>query len=158
MRIVRAKPGDAARLSAIAWAAKAHWGYPLAWLEQWRELLTITPSFIAAYETHLAKEKAQIAGFHALVEKAGAWRLEHLWVQPRWMGRGLGRSLFQHAATLARARGANCLTIESDPNADAFYRRLGAVRTGLIPSEVDGARREVPILRYDLSAPAAGSA
>src|SRR5438128_97160 len=47
VRIVRARSTDAAKLSAIARAAKAHWGYPAHWLERWCEQLTITAEFIA---------------------------------------------------------------------------------------------------------------
>jgi GNAT superfamily N-acetyltransferase len=48
-------------------------------------------------------------------------RLEHLWVLPDWMGQGIGRALFRHAAERAAARGALSLTIEADPNAEPFY-------------------------------------
>ena len=57
-------------LTAIAWAAKANWGYPADWMEQWRVELTITPEFIAENATFLADLDGQIVGFHALVEEA----------------------------------------------------------------------------------------
>jgi hypothetical protein len=50
VHIIRVKPSEAATLSAIAWAAKAFWNYPSDWMEQWREQLTITPTFIAENE------------------------------------------------------------------------------------------------------------
>ena len=37
-----ALPADVQALSGIAAAAKAHWGYPRAWLEQWTAQLTVT--------------------------------------------------------------------------------------------------------------------
>ena len=143
-------PTDAAALSAIAWAAKAHWGYPPGWLERWRAQLTISPEFIAANETFAARSDQRIVGFSALVAADTGMRLEHLWVLPEEMGQGVGRSLFTHAAARATARGALRLTIEADPNAEAFYCHLGAVRLGAVATEIDGEQRELPLLSYDL--------
>lgn len=152
--IARAHPGDAVALTAIACAAKAHWGYPARWLEGWREGLSLTPPFIEGNDTFKAIRDGRIIGFHALREVAATWRLEHLWVEPEWMGRGVGRALFQHAVTQAVARGARCLTIESDPHAEAFYRHMGAERVGILRREIEGRPRELPLLRLDLSRPA----
>jgi GNAT superfamily N-acetyltransferase len=151
VQIVPARPTDGAALSAIAWNAKAHWGYPGTWLEQWREHLTITPAFIAANPTFVALSKsAEAIGFSSLRQTGNALQLEHLWVLPAHMGRGLGRALFEHAARVA-ARTANSLTIESDPNAEGFYLRMGAVRLGTVSSEIDGRRRELPLFTFDLA-------
>lgn len=149
--IVRAHPSAAPILSAIVHAAKAHWGYPAHWLEHWRDQLTITPEFIAAHETFMAEVDGEIVGFHALVETPESWRLEHLWVLPKAIGRGFGRSLFSDAAARARKRGALRLTIEADPHAEPFYKHMGAVRTGVIRSVLDGRVRELPLLRFDLT-------
>ncbi len=151
MKIVRADPASASALSALARAAKAHWGYPASWLEQWRDQLTITPEFVAAEETYAAEVEGQIVGFHALLATEQSMRLEHLWVLPRWMGQGIGRRLFEHAAACAAARGATCLTIESDPHAEPFYLRMGAVRVATIPSAIDGVARELPVLTFALT-------
>ena len=120
-------------------------------MEQWREQLTITPIFIAENETFGAIINRQTVAFHALVQSADVLRLEHLWVLPDWMGQGIGRALFRHAAKRAAARGALSLTIEADPNAEPFYRRMGAVRSGVIATEIDGRRRDLPILTFDLT-------
>jgi GNAT superfamily N-acetyltransferase len=151
VQIVRAQPADAARLSEIAWAAKASWGYPPTWLERWRDQLTITPEFVRANETFAVCLSRQLVGFHALLRTADTMRLEHLWVLPSQMGRGWGRALFQHAAARAIALGVHSLTIEADPNAEPFYLHLGAVRTGVIASEIEGKRRELPVLEFKLA-------
>lgn len=151
LEIIQANPGDAPTLGAIAWASKAHWGYPSHWMERWREQLTISPEFIATNETFVAIINQRIVAFHALVETAETVRLDHLWVRPEQIGQGIGRSLFRHAVGRAAARRAPSLTIEADPHAEPFYLRMGAVRTGTITSEIDGQRRELPILTFDLT-------
>ena len=120
-------------------------------MEQWREQLTITPDFIAENETFAAIINRQTIAFHALLQRRTSLRLEHLWVLPDWIGQGIGRTLFRHAAERAAARGALSLTIEADPNAEPFYRRMGAVRSGVIATEIDGRRRELPLLTFDLT-------
>jgi GNAT superfamily N-acetyltransferase len=150
MHIVRAKPEDAAALTDIAFAAKRHWGYPEKWIESWRESLTVGPEFIASHETYVAIVDSRRVGFYALDRKDDRADLLHLWVLPDAMGRGVGRSLFIHALARTKELGFRNLEIESDPNAEGFYQRMGAHRVGASIKEVDGQRRELPILRYEI--------
>jgi len=150
MQIVRAKPDDAPVLTDIAFAAKRHWKYPESWIESWRDLLTIQPEFIASHETYAALVDGRTVGFYALAGTDDKLNLLHLWVLPNEMGRGVGRALFIHALARTRALGFKNLEIESDPNAEGFYKRMGAHRIGARIKEVDGQRRELPILIYEL--------
>jgi hypothetical protein len=77
--ISRAQADEAATLSAIAWSAKAHWGYPRRWLEHWRKLLTISPEFIEANGVFRATRAGETVAFYALLERPSQHRLEHLW-------------------------------------------------------------------------------
>ena len=120
-------------------------------MEQWRTQLTITPDFIAGNETFAAVIDRRQVAFHALLATPDALRLEHLWVLPERIGQGIGRTLFFHAAERAVARGAPSLTIEADPDAGPFYEHMGAVRVGTTTSEIDGCRRELPLLIFDLA-------
>ncbi|HEU4886190.1 MAG TPA: GNAT family N-acetyltransferase [Longimicrobium sp.] len=140
-----AREGDAAALSAIAHAAKRHWGYPEAWIARWRDVLTITPAFIRDHIVFVAADADDHArGFYALaIERADAV-LEHLWIEPAWMGRGLGRELLSHAVATARDHGAGRLEIDSDPHAEEFYRRMGARRIGEVRADVDDVPRVLP--------------
>ena len=111
-------------------------------MEQWREQLTITPNFVAANETFARSyQRQKIVAFHALLQTADVLRLEHLWVLPERIGQGIGRTLFSHAAERAACAGRRSLTIEADPNAEPFYRHMGAVRIGVID---DRNRRSPP--------------
>lgn len=146
-----AAPADVPRLTEIAFAAKRHWGYPEGWLERWREALTVIPGYVARGTTFVAAVDAEIVGFGALEFAGAEATIEHLWVLPDWMGRGIGRRLFAHAEALARARGATGLMIESDPHAEAFYRRMGATTIGRTPAHMDGVERYLPVMRKDLA-------
>jgi len=151
MQIVRARPEDATRLTEIAFAAKRHWKYPEAWIESWREVLTIKPEFIHTDETYLAMIDDRQVGFYAFEYTRGKLELSQMWVLPEAMGRGVGRALFRHAVKRARALGFHALEIESDPNAEGFYLRMGARRVGSNFREVEKVRRELPVLIYDFN-------
>src|SRR5271155_5328954 len=126
MQILRAKPYDAGALTEIAFASKRHWGYPEPWNESWRDALTIDPQFIISHETYAAVVEECCVGFYALGRKESRLELLHMWVLPRAVGQGVGRSLFNHALGRTRALGFRVLEIESDPNAEGFYQRMGA--------------------------------
>jgi len=150
MQIVRAKPEDAEALTKIAHAAKRHWGYPERWIESWREILTMRPEFIAANVAYSASEDGRAVGFYLLTTESDGLHLDHLWIAPQAMGRGIGRALFAHAVEKTRGLGHRTLRIEADPNAEGFYARMGARRVGEIVTEIEGQRRELPLLLYDL--------
>ena len=150
MQIAHAKPEDAATLTDIAFAAKRHWKYPESWIESWRDLLTVRSEFIASHETYAAVVDGHIVGFYALARTDQKLNLLHLWVLPDAMGQGVGRALFIHALARARALGFKTLEIESDPNAEGFYKRMGARRVDASVKELDGQHRELPILIYEL--------
>jgi GNAT superfamily N-acetyltransferase len=139
--ITRAQPDDAARLTEIAHAAKRHWGYPDPWIRQWREALTLTPDYVTANATFIALDGEVIAGFSAVRFEAGEAWIDHLWVMPVAMGRGVGRQLFEACEAEARRRGAPRLALEADPHAERFYQRMGAQTIGRKPAFMDGNER-----------------
>lgn len=151
IEITRARPEDAAALTRIARAAKAHWGYPPAWIEHWHPALTLTPDYIAAHPTFIAVRDNHILGFHALQFRTTTdVILDHLWVLPATMRTGIGRTLFEHAEQLARQSGATRLEIVGDPHAEGFYLRMGATLYGHQPAPVDGQPRFLPLLEKSL--------
>jgi GNAT superfamily N-acetyltransferase len=148
--IRRAVPDDAEHLTAIALAAKRHWGYSAEWLTGWAPALTFDAAQVERLDAFVIEEGGVIAGFYATLPGAPRWTLDHLWVRPAHMGRGLGRRLIAHALARARAAGADGLDIEADPHAEPFYARLGARRVGEIAAPAPGAPdRRLPLLALD---------
>lgn len=147
----KAEASDAPALSELAFRSKAHWGYTPVQLEAWRDALTLSPLWISQHPTHVAEIGGQTAGFFALLADSGSWKLEHFWVAPEAMGQGVGRSMLAHAMAVAKQMGARELIIDSDPNAEGFYRTCGAIRIGSIPAPIEGApQREIPVLRLEV--------
>lgn len=147
MKIVRVGPEDAAVLTGVAFAAKRHWGYPESWIHRWTDMLTVTPDYLETNPAFGASVDGTIAGFYALQFHATEAQLDHLWVLPPAMRRGLGRALFEHAEKTAREAGATTLKIEGDPHAEGFYHRMGAVVYGQRAAPMDGQERFLPLLK-----------
>jgi len=146
--IVRARPEDAATLTEIAHAAKRHWGYPEKWIAAWRDILTMKPEFLAANIAFAAYEDGRTVGFYVLTTETDGLHLDHLWIIPSAMRRGVGRALFEHAIAQAKDRGFASIKIEADPNAEGFYKRMGAARVGTSVSEIEGEGRELPLMEW----------
>ena len=149
MRIRRATTEDAPALTRIAHEAKQHWGYPEHWLKHWQDDLTISSDFIARNDVYVAESETGLLGFYALVIKQEKAELDHLWVTPQRIGTGVGKELFLHAMQHAARQRVAEVEISSDPNAEGFYRKLGAHRIGETVSELDGESRSLPLLMVE---------
>jgi GNAT superfamily N-acetyltransferase len=125
-----ARAEDVARLTEIAIAAKAHWGYSAAFMAACRAELTVSVADLAALSVAVLETDRPI-GFYALEWRSdGTAELDALFVEPAFIGQGFGRLLISAAAAAARARGVETLVIQADPNAAAFYEAIGARRVG----------------------------
>ena len=143
IRLRPARQDEAERLSEIARLSKAHWGYSAAQIDSWRPaFLSVTRDYIAAHAVYAAADASDRAIAFAALECAAAGDvLEHLWVLPAYMGRGVGRRLFERIAAESAA-----FTFTSDPHADDFYRRMGARKIGEVYSDNQG--RALTVFRY----------
>jgi predicted N-acetyltransferase YhbS len=99
---------------------------------------------------YAARAGGDPVGFYALVGGGSVLELEHLWVLPEFIGRGVGRALFEHAIRKAASLGAEALRLEADPNAEGFYRRMGARRAGENVYEIEGQSRVLPLMVVEL--------
>lgn len=148
--IQQATPNQAETLTQIAFAAKRYWGYPEHWIQIWSPILTITPEIIEKHDTYVAYVNEKPVGFYVLSLNGTKAILEHLWVLPEHIGKGVGRKLFEHALSRCKEIGTRILEIESDPNARGFYERMGTKKVGEVIGEVDGQPRILPLMGITL--------
>ena len=94
-------------------------------------------------------DDGRLVGFYALLMAGDKGELDHMWVSPDHMGTGVGKALFVHAMRAAKGQNLSEVEILSDPNAEGFYQKMGAYRTGESVSEVDGEPRVLPRLTID---------
>ncbi|MER8002512.1 GNAT family N-acetyltransferase [Streptomyces sp. NPDC095613] len=129
-----ARATEAGILTDLALRSKSHWGYDAEFLEACREELTVGASEVARRRALVADRDGHILGFTTLEGEPPVGVLGMMFVEPRTIGRGIGRLLFDSTLAAGRDLGFTRLTIDADPNAEPFYRAMGAVRTGDVPS------------------------
>src|SRR5260370_15309228 len=142
VHIRRARPEEAEALTDLILRAKAHWGYDQAFLDACRPSLMLTAADIARNPVYCAEVAGAVTGVcHLYLLSADEAYLDHLFVEPAFIGTGIGALLWRHAVEVAVALGAKTLVLGADPNARPFYERMGAVVVGeiispLIPGRV----------------------
>ena len=125
---------ECARLTALCLRSKAHWGYDTAFMEKCRDELTVDAGTLARHFTRLAERDGAIVGFVELSCGDDTCELEKLFVDPAAMASGIGHILFDAARRHAQECGVSSIVIAADPDAAAFYERMGARRVGEIAS------------------------
>ena len=150
--IRQAIPDEAKYLSELAMRSKAHWGYSQRFLDSCRAELTVDPDRMgsANYQCFVAENGDAILGFYTVEDVSeGVYELEALFVEPKYIGTGVGRSLIQHAIRLLADIGAARLIIQGDPNASHFYRAAGAQQVGTRESgSIPG--RSLPLFQVEI--------
>lgn len=149
--IRRADPSESETISDLALRSKAHWGYPPDFIEACRTELTLSEEFVSGHPVFVLELEGRIVGFYALSGAPPEGELRDVFLDPSVIGRGFGRTLWNHAMAKAEELGFESLTIDADPNAEPFYAAMGAVRIGEMPSgSIEG--RMLPLLRVDVTA------
>ena len=157
--IRQAAAKDHMRLTSLSFASKRHWNYPEEYYALWKDELTITPAYITDNTVHVFEQDGDIRAYYSLkylseplqfsgaVLEPGLW-LDHMFVDPLHMGRGIGRMLFTHCLAKSREKGAAVLWILADPNSSGFYESMGCSHVADFPSSIGG--RTTPLLRFSL--------
>ena len=94
----------------------------------WAETLTVAGMERKLHELEIwvAEASAEAVGWAAIL----ADRLEGLYTDPEFAGRGVGTGLLELVELLMRGRRIPEVKLEASANAEAFYRRRGYERTG----------------------------
>jgi GNAT superfamily N-acetyltransferase len=125
VRIRSVRSDDAERLRELTVESKAHWGYDRSWVEAWVAGGDFSAATLAANETFVAEADGAPVGWAMVVRRDDVAWLEDMWVDPPWIGKGVGTLLFARVVARARELGARRLEWEAEPNAVGFYEKLG---------------------------------
>lgn len=149
-QIRRATPDEVDFLTGLMQRSKASWGYSAEWMAQLVDTIQITAEQIATRDVFVLEEDGQRVGFCHFYYLPDSTYLEDLFIEPTAMGKGYGKILFNYVIKTARAKGFSQLLFESDPNAEAFYLKLGAERIGIRQSPIFE-ERVLPQMHYRIS-------
>jgi GNAT superfamily N-acetyltransferase len=123
IRSARADEGP--RLKEIAIDAKGFWGYEPDQVRSWADQGDFTPERLQELIVFVAESDGRAIGWASLIPKDEVGWLEDLWIDPDWIGQGVGSLLFRRAADHAKTMGARRLEWEAEPNAIGFYEKMG---------------------------------
>jgi N-acetylglutamate synthase-like GNAT family acetyltransferase len=118
-------------------------------LDAFRAELAVTEAYLSAAYVFVVETHGRIAGFAGFSPTGTAHELLYLFIDPPFIGNGFGAMLWQRAVEQARELGWDKFFIVSDPNAEAFYLKQGAIRVGERASSVSP-ERKLPMLDYRL--------
>ena len=150
MRTRMATLADREEIIALTFLSKAHWGYDAAFMESVREELKVPVKHIEAGYGHVLEDDAgNMSGFFSLIETNHGWELDFFFLHPMYIGKGLGRSLWEAVIEQARHVGIESFAIVADPHAEGFYLRMGAERIGEVRSS-SVKNRMLPLLRAEV--------
>jgi GNAT superfamily N-acetyltransferase len=134
--IRRASEGETGLLNELALRSKAHWPYPAAYLEKCVHALWIDAGYVRDWPVFVFELENSVRGFFALKTVDGEDRLDHLWIDPPSIGKGIGRKLFSRAVEEARTLGWTRFRLAADPYALGFYQKAGCVQIGTVQSRI----------------------
>lgn len=147
-----AQQNEHALLTDIAVRSEASWGYDIVFMENFARLYAVTPEFIRDHSVFVVEEQGRVMGFYGVVlHGEGSWaELEYLYVDPAFLGRGLGKLLWLHMTACLKALGVTYLELVTSLQAEAFYHKMGAVTIAQTASTVIPGRT-IPRLHYALT-------
>ena len=153
MQLRPVKQDEAHLLSQLSIRSKAHWGYDNAFMDASVEELSHSNEDLRDRNRHyvVAEVDNEVVGFYTLedIDKAKITLLA-LFIDPDSMGLGIGKALFEDAKGKAADFGAQTMEIQSDPNAETFYQKMGAVTVGELASgSIEG--RFLPLMQVKIS-------
>jgi GNAT superfamily N-acetyltransferase len=147
--IDKAKSDEGDILTRLALASKQYWGYDDDFIERCRRELTVDANDIDSQRIFVAREDVDVLGFYVLRPmNETREELDMLFVDPAFIGRGVGGALMLHAIDVARESGASVIVIVSDPYAAPFYEHCGGVLVGSSVSSSTG--RTLPVYEVPL--------
>ncbi|MGN6379001.1 MAG: GNAT family N-acetyltransferase [Gaiellales bacterium] len=130
-----ARAEDAERLREVMAAAKGHWGCDPELVAGWAASVDMAAT-LREQEVWVADVGPRVVAWAGLVPpRDGVAQLDHLWVEPGAMHRGIGSALFRRAADRAAELGAHRLEWEAEPNALGFYEHMGGRHLRDVTSE-----------------------
>lgn len=154
-----AKHDEATILTRITFASKGYWGYPREYFAIWKHELTISPEYIEKNAVYVYEMDTTVAGYYSIVEfpedidvsginlPKGSW-LEHMFIEPRYIGKGIGSAMFRHLRNRCEEMGIGELGILSDPHSRGFYEKMGCQYVRDFPSTIKDRTTPYLILRY----------
>lgn len=140
---------DAKALTELTIRSKSYWNYSAGQIEEWRDDLTITPNYIDDACVYILFVDSQLIGYYSYLKlDADKVKLDNIFLEPDCIGKGLGIIMMNHLIENVKNLGYSKVVLDSEPNAEGFYKNYGFKVTGRLESSITD--RFLPIMELDL--------
>lgn len=143
-RFRKATYNDLDTLNKLSLASKAYWKYPESWLEMWKEELILHPEDFDKFEIMVLETNSSCIGFCAVSENPDHYEIEHLWILPKYIGKGYGKLLLTYSLNQI-VKNSKVIIVKADPNAEDFYQKQGFETYDKVESYPPG--RSLPLMK-----------
>lgn len=137
LTVRRAQPSDVEALRALTRRSMAYWPHEAAYIAEANRLLSLRAEDLARDEGWVVERDGTPVGYYRLTLHDNLAEIEELFLEPEWIGHGIGRKLFEHAVASARRCGCAGLEWDTDANAAGFYLAMGGRQIGTKPSGIE---------------------
>lgn len=149
MNIEKTTRKDAQDLTELTIRSKSYWNYGEKQIQAWRDELTITEQYINENQVYKLVCEGSLIGFYAYkAESETDIKLNFLFVEPKYIGKGFGKSLMIDFLNRIGHSEFKRVLVDADPNAEQFYSRLGFRVIGKLKSAIKD--RFLPIMELEL--------
>ena len=125
----------------------AHWPRDPGYLAEAERLMSLDAASLERDEAWVLDDGLRAIGYYRLALDGDRAEIEELFLEPTIIGRGLGRTLFEHCAIRARELGIRRLVWTFERETLAFYLAMGGQVTGTRPSGIAG---DAPLTEMEL--------
>lgn len=149
MNIEKAGTNDNEILTAITKKSKAYWGYSEEQLLEWNDNLTISKDYIETNFVFKLIDNSEIVGYYSyIIKEEKNVLLDNLFILPEYIGKGLGKYLMEDFLNRMKNEKFEKITLDSEPNAEAFYLKIGFKKIGEFETSIKN--RYMPIMEMCL--------
>jgi len=150
MKISKAENIDANDLTKLTFSSKSYWGYSKEQMEQWKDDLTVTTAYINRNEVYKLTDNNKLIGYYSFYKLDDKKvKLDNIFIAPEFIGKGYGNFLMRDFFDRMQFGGAQKVVLESDPNAEQFYQKLGFKVIGQKQTSIKD--RFLPIMEKEMN-------
>lgn len=130
------------------YASKAYWGYSDDFMNKFMELFQLTENYLANNTVKVMMKGDKIVGICGFkLHENNTLELDYFFIHPDYIGKGLGKKLWDFTCEVAQQLTDHSFILWSDPEAETFYIKMGCRRIGMKKSPLLP-NREAPMMQY----------
>jgi len=149
MIVEKANRIDHKELTNLTKKSKSYWGYSPDQIEKWTEELTITQEYIDNNDVFKLSDNGQIIGFYSYLRlNSKTVKLDNIFIHPKHIRKGYGKFLMENFIERMKKDKFKKITLDSEPNAEAFYKNFDFTVVGKLESSIKD--RFLPIMEKEI--------